>query len=104
MTVARDNAAANGLERQVTICAGSVPPADGPAHYDVVVANIIAKVLQELAPALTAAVAPGGRLLLSGIIEPAAIETLITFALHGFVPVTGLAEGDWRAYHLTREA
>src|SRR5579884_2911403 len=66
----QENAARNGVEERITVAQGSVG-LDGPftGQYDVVVANIIARILIELAPGLAAAVAPGGTLLLSGIIE-----------------------------------
>jgi ribosomal protein L11 methyltransferase len=60
-------------------------------------------VLTQLAPDLAAAVAPGGELLLSGIIEPAELELMLTFATLGFLPEERQAEGDWRALRLRRE-
>ena len=104
VAVARENARANGQEGRLRVLEGSVAAgaATGGA-FDVVVANIVAKVLTELAPDLAAAAAPGGELLLSGVIEPAELELLITFATRGFLPVERLEEGDWRALRLRRE-
>ncbi|HET7055869.1 MAG TPA: 50S ribosomal protein L11 methyltransferase, partial [Thermomicrobiales bacterium] len=47
----------------------------GGKQYDVVIGNIIARVLISIADDLRAATKPGGLLLLSGIIEPKEIET-----------------------------
>ncbi|GIX21935.1 MAG: ribosomal protein L11 methyltransferase [Gammaproteobacteria bacterium] len=60
------NAAANGLAEAVEIHAAGAEPA-GP--YTLVVANIVSGVLIELAPTLTARLAPGGTLLLAGVLS-----------------------------------
>jgi ribosomal protein L11 methyltransferase len=67
---ARDNAERNGVAEIVRIEQGSV--GDGEPFlgaYDLVVANIIARILIELAPSLAKAVRPGGTLVLGGIID-----------------------------------
>jgi ribosomal protein L11 methyltransferase len=103
--VTGENARVNGQGGRITVREGSLDllqaAADPP--FDVVIANIVAKVLTHLAPALAAAVAPGGQLLLSGIIEPAELELMVTYATLGFLPVERQAEGDWRALRLQRE-
>jgi len=65
LTATRDNAARNGLEGRVKVTLPDefeVPPAD------LVLANILANPLIELAPRLAALVRPGGRIVLSGIL------------------------------------
>jgi ribosomal protein L11 methyltransferase len=64
--VAAFNAMANGLADRVLIHT----PDDAPAGrtYPLVVANILAPTLVELAPVISAATAPGGRLAMSGIL------------------------------------
>jgi ribosomal protein L11 methyltransferase len=67
---ARENVERNGVADRVTIevsSAGVDVPVGGT--YDLVLANIIARILVELAEGVAAAVAPGGRLVLSGVIE-----------------------------------
>jgi ribosomal protein L11 methyltransferase len=67
---ARQNAARNGVAARVRIeVATSVADSPFAGSYDLVLANIIARVLIELADGIAAAVRPGGRLVLSGIIE-----------------------------------
>lgn len=66
----RDNAAYNGIDdAQLSVLApdelGSMPAG---GEFDVVVANILANPLLELAPRLTGLTAVGGRLLLSGLL------------------------------------
>ncbi len=67
---ARENADRNGVGSVVRIEQGSVgegQPFQG--EYDLVVANIIARVLIELASSLARVVRPGGTLILGGIID-----------------------------------
>lgn len=65
--VVLENAARNGLTERITASAGTV---DGVTRqFPWVVANIEARVLRPLAPELARVVAPGGWLILSGILE-----------------------------------
>lgn len=63
VAAARANAAANAVE----LTAGTPPLATGP--YDLVLANILATPLTVLAPLLASHLAPGGDLVLAGILE-----------------------------------
>ncbi len=97
--VARRNIEDNGLSAKVRVALGSVgdrwpfttPPS---GRFDLVVANIIAKALIELAPALRDAVRPGGLLVLSGIV--AERERDVESAFEDMEPVERMADGDWR--------
>lgn len=85
--VARRNAARNRAEVEVSGRA----LAEVPGPFDLVVANILANTLVELAPALARQVAPGGRLLLAGLLA-GQVEEVRRAALD-----TGLrAEGERR--------
>jgi ribosomal protein L11 methyltransferase len=66
LPIARANLAANGIVG-VTLVAGPLAAIHG--RYDLVVANILADVLVVEAPALAAAVAPGGALVLAGLLD-----------------------------------
>ncbi len=67
---ARENAERNGVADVVNVEQGSVGPGEPfQGEYDLVVANIIARILIELAPGLAKAVRPGGTLILGGIID-----------------------------------
>ncbi len=70
----KDNAARNG----VVLAAGLPDAARGP--YGVVLANILATPLKLLAPLLAAQVAPGGWLVLAGILERQADEVAAAYA------------------------
>ena len=75
--VTRDNGRANG----VTLKA-SLPEALTPGRYDVLVANILAQPLIELAPLLATHAEQGARLALSGVLESQAAEVARAYARH----------------------
>jgi ribosomal protein L11 methyltransferase len=81
------NASANA----VTISAGLPDQAQG--HYGVVLANILASPLKVLAPLLCAHVAPGGRLVLAGILERQADELKQAYAPYCQLEVSDAQEG-----------
>lgn len=100
--VARENAARNGARVDLTL-----EPVDRiPGTFDVVVANILANVLVELAPVLAAKVAPGGVLLLSGILGPQEEEVRRAHLAEGLVPAPGgdRRQGEWSLLALRRPA
>jgi ribosomal protein L11 methyltransferase len=65
--VARDNIGANGLLGPISVSARPLAELAGP--YGIVIANIIAEELVRLADDLMRPLAPGGVLLLSGILQ-----------------------------------
>ena len=67
-TVARRNIRANGLARRVRVLRGSIPR-PGLADFDLVLANISARVLTELAAPLAQTLASDGLLIASGVLE-----------------------------------
>lgn len=81
------NAAANG----VTLHAGLPDQAVG--LYDAVLANILATPLKVLAPLLCAHVAPGGQLVLAGILERQAEELMAAYAAHCRLDVADHEDG-----------
>ncbi|MBP9955575.1 MAG: 50S ribosomal protein L11 methyltransferase [Pseudomonas sp.] len=78
LEASRDNAARNGIDpaRFPVYLPANLPP----QAADVVVANILAGPLVQLAPTITAQVAPGGRLALSGILAEQAEEVRAAYA------------------------
>jgi ribosomal protein L11 methyltransferase len=74
----RENADRNGVA--ASVAASTTPLADVEGRFDVVAANILASVLVELAPGLAARVAPGGRLLLSGLLAEQRAQVVAAFA------------------------
>lgn len=74
LEAARANSAANGVAARYT-----EPGSLGSSTYDVVLANILSNPLKLLAPALLARVAPGGWLVLSGVLERQADEVIAAY-------------------------
>lgn len=75
----RDNAEANGVRERIK--AGTPEHIGAPSGaYALVLANILATPLKLLAPLLSAHVAPGGRLVLAGILERQAEELHAAYA------------------------
>ncbi len=72
---ARDNATVNRVDIRLQ---HSREPLD--ARYDIVVANILTNPLCVLAPSLSSRVAPGGRLVLSGVLATQAEQVIAAYA------------------------
>jgi ribosomal protein L11 methyltransferase len=96
VSVARENVALNRAESIVTVGSGSADAPPANRQFDVVVANIIARILVELAPALAARVRPGGALIAAGIIAERSDDVVEAFAREGLV-VERYVDGDWIA-------
>jgi len=102
LEVARENAERNGVALRLHLAPAPAVALGGP--FDLVVANILANTLTELAPELAAQVAPGGRLLLSGLLagqEEAVREAHLAEGLLADRAGDG-AEGEWRLLALRR--
>ena len=94
---ARENVERNGVESTVDLRVGSVgenEPFWG-ATYDLVLANIIARILVELNDGIVVFVRPGGILVLSGIIADRESQTRDVFEEHGLSLVRRRQEEDW---------
>jgi len=85
---ARDNAERNQVDIDVACSSQAI---DG--QFERVVANILTNPLCVLAPALCALVAPGGRLALSGILEPQADQVIEAYAPWIALKVGSVREG-----------
>ena len=93
---ARDNAERNG----VAIPIGLGSAADVPGRFDVVVANIVAPVLQKIAADLVARLAPHGMLVAAGISLPNEPDTRAAFAAQHLRVMDRTLRDDWVALAL----
>ncbi|HET8571663.1 MAG TPA: 50S ribosomal protein L11 methyltransferase [Candidatus Limnocylindria bacterium] len=100
----RANADVNGLGDRVEVRLGTLPPAPVGKPFPLVLANLVAALLIELAAPLAAHTEPGGTLLASGIIEPRADEVTDALAAAGFVERSRLDDGEWVSLRLERAA
>ncbi len=90
LTATADNAAANGVARSLDIVARD---ADLPHDADLLVANILAGPLIEMAPRLAALCRPGGRLALAGLLDGQAAEVGAAYARWFRIAPAGSREG-----------
>jgi ribosomal protein L11 methyltransferase len=88
--------------QQVEVAVGSAADAGGRG-WDIVVANILANTIIELLPELKAALARGGRLILSGIIAEQAAGVVEAAAAHRLRLSDRRAVEDWLALVFQRE-
>jgi ribosomal protein L11 methyltransferase len=98
---AEENAAINGVGERLRLWVGQAETLDVPP-MDLVVANIRPDVLVPIAPALRRLLAPGGRVLLSGILVEEAPPVRAAYEAAGLVPVDaeGMIDGEWQAIEL----
>ena len=94
--VAIENFELNGVMSQVKTAVGSADNAGGE-QWPLVVANILAHILIDIMPGLTAAVAPGGTLILSGMIAEQEADVRASAENHGLRVVGRRQEEDWVA-------
>ncbi|MDF0599820.1 50S ribosomal protein L11 methyltransferase [Psychromarinibacter sp. C21-152] len=105
--VAEANLAANGMAGAVECheAAGLDHPAlAAAAPFDLVFANILKGPLIMLAPEIAAATAPGGTVILSGILTPQADEVIAVYRDAGFALDDRTDIVDWTTLTLTRAA
>lgn len=92
--VARANVERNGLASRVRVACGTIEAVRG-RQFDLVLANIIASVLLELAPNLRSVLGPGGEVLASGIVEERVDAVREAFRAAGLEPIGERQDGDW---------
>lgn len=103
--VSEENAALNGLQGRVKFYLGDLITGLVGRTADIVLANIQADVLMRFAKELVATVAPGGTLILSGILAPE--NTTVRAAFEELTPqwtINARIMGEWSDIVLTRPA
>lgn len=103
VTVAAENAAKNGVAEHVITAT-----AEGFDHsifrsytpFDLIVANILANPLIELAPSLKQHLAPSGSIILSGILDSQHDAVLAAYQAQGLTHQKTLHREGWVAIHL----
>ena len=100
--VARDNAAINGVKLGHGAGELLLAQADGMesplltarAPFDLIIANILAGPLIELAPNFTEALAPGGTVILAGLLDAQADRVIASYEKLGLA-LGGRGAGEW---------
>ncbi len=104
--VARENAARNGVAGRIALvtASGLDHAALSGKRFDLIFANILAGPLKAMAPAIAAALADGGQVLLSGILDSQAEDVRTAFTRAGLAFVRSHALGEWRVLVMRRES
>jgi ribosomal protein L11 methyltransferase len=100
ISATQENAAVNGVAEAVTARVAGVDSVS--EQHPLVLANIEARVLVPLAAAVSERVAPGGTLILSGLLHAHAEEVLAAYT--GFRALARPSSGDWSALVLKKGA
>ena len=107
VTAAQDNARLNGVDDRVLAVSGSLGdacPLSQPSagRYDVVVANISAAVIVELASALVSALRPGGIGIAGGILGEFEMQCVGALGSAGARIARVMQAGEWRTLVFSR--
>lgn len=97
----KENAARNGFDGAVEAAEGSLGerwpfPAPAAGRYDLVLANLSSRLVQELAAPLVEAVAPGGVALVSGLIGEQEAACRAALEAAGGRVLERRSDGEWR--------
>ncbi|MEM7243232.1 MAG: 50S ribosomal protein L11 methyltransferase [Pseudomonadota bacterium] len=104
---ARANLKTNGLADKVEVieCAGfDHPDITERSPYDLIMANILKGPLVELAPKMADYAAPGGHVILSGILNTQAEEVIEAYAAYNLSLIDHIKIGDWSTLTLRKAA
>jgi ribosomal protein L11 methyltransferase len=71
------------------------------APFDLIIANILAGPLIELAPGFASALAPGGTVILAGLLASQADSVVAAYELHGLA-LQNRGSGEWPVLVLQR--
>jgi ribosomal protein L11 methyltransferase len=90
----RANAERNGLADRIETREGTLNP-EAVERFELVLANLVAAVLVELAPRLANHLAPAGRLVAGGIIAGRADEVIEALGAVGLAVAARRDDGEW---------
>jgi len=103
--ITKENATLNNVEKQIfTIEATGVSHHEisKNAPYDLIIANILANPLQELAPEIEKISNTDATIILSGILETQAADVINTYQQHGFALKEHLIRAEWSTLILSK--
>jgi ribosomal protein L11 methyltransferase len=93
VSITVDNAEVNGVAARIEASATALSRVRG--RFDLVVANILAPVLMGMAPELSRHTAPGGLLVLSGILATQSAGVVAAYAAVGMTLAAKAQAGEW---------
>lgn len=74
-----------------------------PAPYDLILANILARPLQDLAKSVTRAAAPRGYIVLAGLLDTQEAAVLSRYRVHGWTLARRFVQNEWPTLVLSRQ-
>ena len=104
IVVTAENAALNAIEGVALIVADGAldDRITDRAPYDLLIANILAGPLVEMSRDIARAVAPGGVLILAGLLKSQTHRVRTAYRRYGLVPLRQHPDGEWPPLVLTR--
>jgi ribosomal protein L11 methyltransferase len=110
IAVTAENAEVNAIpvgrgrgRMELVVAAGLAHPRlRARAPYDLVIANILAGPLIDLAPALASAIVPGGSLILAGLLDHQAEKVANAYRREGMRLAGRIDRGDWPTLRLVK--
>ncbi|MDR6632994.1 ribosomal protein L11 methyltransferase [Phyllobacterium sp. 1468] len=107
VAVAQENVVKNGVAARIrteTATGFHHPAMRAAAPFDLIVANILARPLMQLAPEMRRHLAWGGSLILSGILETQREKVLAAYRTQGLFHIKTLRREGWVTLHLKAQA
>ncbi|RCW86081.1 50S ribosomal protein L11 methyltransferase [Phyllobacterium bourgognense] len=107
VAVAQENVVKNGVAARIqteTATGFHHPAMRAAAPFDLIVANILARPLMQLAPEMRKHLAWGGSLILSGILETQREKVLAAYRVQGLFHMKTLRREGWVTLHLKAKA
>ena len=107
VAVAQENVVKNGVAARIqteTATGFHHPAMRAAAPFDLIVANILARPLMQLAPEMRKHLAWGGSLILSGILETQREKVLAAYRVQGLFHINTLRREGWVTLHLKAKA
>lgn len=104
---ARDNLVRNGVMDRTELVHGLVDLdylGQFPAHFDIILANILSGVIIPLLPGFAQALKPGGALITGGILQSEADQVIAAAKQHGFTAPQEDREEEWWSGLLLRSS
>ncbi len=93
---ALENRVLNSVEGEMEVRTGGVEAVAGE-RFDLVLANILARPLMDMAGSIVAALAPGGTLVLSGLLTDQAGDVARVYIEQGLPAPRHMVRGEWTA-------